>query len=338
MNQKKNHSVFVFCILFCVSTLITSITLAERAVAQVDPNLLNLGIEALKSIKEAKDAYGNIEDVRKVVKDIEDGKTPSVTENKWSDLANKYKVAAEHLRNASLSTEFDKSKYSFSFDELKNCDTRQASLTKAKGYLKELKDALERGKTSQADLDLAQKDVDSAKQALKYLIDVHEKLMNVPIYGEIFQWDWFELNTSVSKSLGELQSALSSRRQRLQNSINLINQYIPNLESNLSLLEKLSCSLAAHWKGSANSDGKTLPMAILVTQNNEKWEGQINIDDEGDNFRNTEVQGRNISFVVGQPNRPFTFKGTMSQDGTTLSGTFSSSEANGSFSLSRQPN
>jgi hypothetical protein len=113
--------------------------------------------------------------------------------------------------------------------------------------------------------------------------------------------------------------------------------YIPNLQGNLSLLEGLSCSLVGHWKGTAAGSGMNLPMAILVTQTNGQWGGQINLNDMGDTFRNTQVTGRSISFVVGQSDTPFTFKGVMSQDGTTLSGTFSSPVATGNFSLSRQP-
>jgi hypothetical protein len=97
-------------------------------------------------------------------------------------------------------------------------------------------------------------------------------------------------------------------------------------------------SHAGHWKGTAVSSGKTLPMEILVTKTGGNWGGQINLDGMGDNFRNTQVSGKNVKFTVGQNDSPFTFDGTMSQDGNSLSGSFTSPPANGTFSLKRQPN
>lgn len=317
--------------------LVISLCFHLPARADVDPNLLKLGIKVYSAIKKAKSSLGELKKVEEVVKDIEAGRTPSVTSNQWADLAQKYRNAAKELKEAPLPTDFDKSKYAFTLEQLRNCDTREESLTKARGYLKELQDARARGQQAVKDLDESLSEADVARAALKYLIEVHEKLIDVPIYGSIFQWDWFELNTDVSASLGDLTSALKAQKKKINDELEKLSSYIPNLQGNLSLLEGLSCSLAAHWKGTASGNGMNLPMAILVTQTNGQWGGQINLNDMGDNFRNTVVQGRSISFVVGQPNLPFTFRGTMSQDGTSLSGTFSSSEASGNFSLTRQP-
>lgn len=304
--------------------------------ADVDPNLLKLSTQVYDAIKKGKDGLEELKKVEGVVKDIEAGRTPSVTSNQWADLAKKYREAAKQIREAPLPTAFDKSKYAFSLDEFRNCDTREAGLAKARGYLNELRDARTRGEQASAALDSALSEAGTARAALKYLIEVHEKLVNVPVYGSIFQWDWFELNTDVSASLGDLTSALNAQKKKVGEEVGKLAVYISNLQGNLSQLEGMSCSLAAHWKGNAAGNGMNLPMSILVTQTNGRWGGQINLNDMGDNFRDTRVQGRSISFVVGQPNTQFTFSGTMSQDGTKLSGTFSSPAVSGTFSLTRQ--
>lgn len=95
--------------------------------------------------------------------------------------------------------------------------------------------------------------------------------------------------------------------------------------------------LAGVWKGTSTSNGMTLPMSVLVTLTNGQWGGQINLNDMGDTFRDVSVRGRSISFVVGQQATPFKFSGTVSPDGKTLSGTFTSSVASGSFTMSQQP-
>jgi hypothetical protein len=305
--------------------------------ADVDPNLLKLGVKVYAAIKKVKGGVADLKKVEEVVKEIEAGRTPSVTSNQWADLAKKYKDAAKEIKDSPLPTDFDRSKYAVSLEQLTNCDTREEGLTKIKGYLKELQEARTRGEKAVADLDDSLSDAERSRVALKYLIDVHEKLINVPIYGSIFQWDWFELNTDVSASLGDLTSALKAQKKKINEEIGKLSLYIPNLQGNLSQLEGLSCSLVGHWKGTASGNGMNLPMAILVTQNNGQWEGQINLNDMGDSFRNTQVQGRSIKFTVGQPQTAFTFNGTMSQNGTTLSGTFSSPVVSGNFSLARQP-
>lgn len=305
--------------------------------ADIDPNLLKLGVKVYAAIEKAKGGVADLKKVEEVVKEIEAGRTPSVTSNQWTNLAKKYKDAAKEIKDSPLPTDFDRSKYAFTLEQLTNCDTREESLTKAKGYLKELQEARSRGEKAVADLDDSLSDAERSRITLKYLIDVHEKLINVPVYGSIFQWDWFELNTDVSASLGDLTSALKAQKKKINEEIGKLSLYIPNLQGNLSQLEGLSCSLVGHWKGTASGNGMNLPMAILITQNNGQWGGQINLNDMGDSFRNTQVQGRSITFVVGQPQTSFTFNGTMSQNGTTLSGTFSSPVASGNFSLSRQP-
>ena len=119
-------------------------------------------------------------------------------------LADEYRNAAAELKSAPLPTDFDKTKYSFSLDELTNCATRDASLAKARGFLKELQEAQLRGQQAVANLDQSLSEADDARKTLKYLIEVYDKLITVPIYNSIFTWDWFELNTNVSSSLGEL--------------------------------------------------------------------------------------------------------------------------------------
>jgi hypothetical protein len=175
-------------VLFLVLSL--GINLPAPAKAQVDSNLLKLGAKVYDAIKKGKDGLGDLKKVEEVVKEIEAGRTPSVTSNQWTDLAKKYREAAKQIREAPLPTEFDKSKYAVSLDEFK--------------------------------------------------IEVHEELVSVPIYGSIFQWDWFELNTDVSASLGDLTSALKAQKKKIDEEVGKLSLYIPNLQGNLSQLEGLS--------------------------------------------------------------------------------------------------
>ncbi len=316
--------------------IIVSCVLDRHSTAQVQPDLGLLAAKAITALNDAKSAYDDLNAVTEVVKTIEQGKQLTVKDNKWSDLATKYRVAAKALAEAPLPTDFDSTKYVFSLAQLQNCDTRGASLQKASAYLTELKAASDRGKTAMQRTDAMLVQATQAQATLRYLIEVHAKLIAVPIYGEIFKWDWLALQTDVSASLGQLSSATKAHRKKLDDAVNQIGKFIPNMEGNLAGLQKLSCSLAGWWKGTTSANGVTFPVEILVTDTNGVWTGQINLNGGGDDLHNLMVNGRSISFSVGQGASLMNFTGTISTDGSTLAGSFSP-PAGGKFSMSRQP-
>src|ERR1043165_5447823 len=147
--QEMKTSTLKRCALFL--TLLLSLNLPIRA--DVDPNLLQLGIKVHAAIEKLKGGVSDLKKVEEVVKEIEAGRTPSVTSNQWTELAKKYKEAAKDIKDSPLPTDFDRSKYAVSLEQLTNCDTREESLTKVRGYLKELQEARTRGEKAVVDLD-----------------------------------------------------------------------------------------------------------------------------------------------------------------------------------------
>ena len=217
---------------------------SSTALAEVDYELLKMSAEAGNALKTADDAFSDLNSVLHMVQDIENKRKPNVTESRWTELATEYQQAAATLSQAPLPTDFNREKYRFSIDELNYCDTDDQSLAKATGYLSELRGALPRGQDEVGKLDLRLNRIAAARQALTYLISVHDKLITVPIYGEIFKWDWLELNTEVSDSLNTLQAAVNAQKKKLTGEMAKISQYITNLQSNLSLLEQMEKNCA----------------------------------------------------------------------------------------------
>ena len=74
--------------------LVLSLAINLPAKAQVDSNLLKLSVKVYDAIKKGKDGLGDLKKVEEVFKDIEAGRTPSVTSNQWTDLTKKYREAA----------------------------------------------------------------------------------------------------------------------------------------------------------------------------------------------------------------------------------------------------
>jgi hypothetical protein len=325
----------------CVSGLAVPIVLAvlaahTRAQTPSAGTLMNLAAELLKAASDAKQASDDLAAVKEVVEKIEAGKPPGVSGNPWAGLAESYRKATEGVVKAPLPA-VDSSSYAFSAAELISCRSRAASLAKGEAFAKELAAASKRGTDSIARLDGWLDQVSKAEAALKYLIDVHTKLIKVPIYGSIFTWDWFELNTNVSQSLASLRSALSNQRRQLMAATPILQQRADNLTANIKQIGTLSCSMDAHWKGTASSGGTTLPMAILVARptGNGGWTLQINLNDSGGTVPAT-VTNNDRSIVFSIPTKPpLTFTGQMSDDGMTLSGSFVTPA--GTWALRRQP-
>jgi hypothetical protein len=96
--------------------------------------------------------------------------------------------------------------------------------------------ARQTGEQSVQQIDQQIKRTAEAGKHLDYLIGVHEKLMKVPIYGSMFDMDWLDLNTSVSGSLNELDSAYKKQKERYSTNLSRLGTEIANLQSNINLI------------------------------------------------------------------------------------------------------
>jgi hypothetical protein len=302
-----------------------------------DTSLLSLSAQAVQALNTADDAFNDLTTVQGIVVDIENKKTPTIPGNSWSKLAEKYRNAAISLKQAPLPTDFDKSKYAFSPQDLQNCTSRQKSLDKAGGYIAELQAAGPRGEAEIRRLNGELERLEKARKALEYLISVHGKLIAVPLYGDTFKWDWFALNTDVSSSLSDLDSAVKEQKQRIQTELKKLPPSIANLRSNVSLLNGMTCGLAGSWSGTVTTKDETVPVSIQFNQSGNVFTASGSFDNTPSTFSNILFTGgRSLSFhVVADGNAQFS--GTLSPDSSTLSGSFTSDEVgSGSWVLHKQ--
>lgn len=99
--------------------------------------------------------------------------------------------------------------------------------------------------------------------------------------------------------------------------------------------------IAGTWKGTASANagryaGPTVPMELSARTENGVWTGSATLADQIATYENFRVDGRSISFTVGEAENIWRFTGTVSADGTSLTGSFSNVDASGTFSLIRQ--
>lgn len=304
-------------------TVLVGLAVSTRASADVP--LLDLGGKFLSALKDADSAFDDLKNVQTVVKDMEAGKTPSVKENRWAQVAKKYQDAAAAVAQAPLPTAVDPSQFRVSLDQLRDCAVRPNTLKTLEAYLTELKNADARGADGIDQIKAREADADAAMEVLKYAIDVHTKLISIPVYGEIFTWDWFELNESVSKSLHLLRSKLKRWRDMIESERQKLSIAIPNLDSNIQSLRALRCSLFGLWDGNISDGKKTYGFELWLVKGNAGTDCTFRFNHNNDMAGTCivlKLEPRTVSVQLAFNPDPQTITGTPSLDYTSITGTW----------------
>lgn len=95
---------------------------------------------------------------------------------------------------------------------------------------------------------------------------------------------------------------------------------------------------AGHWEGAITLPGQELGLDIDLASDGETWKGDITIPVQGARdlaLTKIEVHGSEAAFTISGVGGDPTFKGTVSADGTKLSGTFTQGGASFPFALTR---
>lgn len=298
----------------------------------------------LNALQEGKDAFDTLEKVTNLVRQIERGEQPKVSGTPFSDLADKYDRAAKDITTSVTTvTAFDEAPYRVTVADLQDCSRRTSVRTRMSGYASALDKTAVNAAGAIADYDDALKLVAQAGQNMTYLISVNGKLSGVPIYGSTFLWNWFELETSVRKSLGTFESAVKSARTSMTKQRDVVIQKAANYKANLASLPD-KCTLAGNWEGAMTaSDGRSSPISLTIFIDSGQLAAGIflapHIGNPSDGFLAESFSANengSVVLVTGG-NQSMTLKGTASPTYDTISGTFTSAPANGSWVLRRVP-
>jgi hypothetical protein len=284
-------------------------------------NLLKLSAEVYTSYNEMEGAYENFDKMRSVVKDIENGGKPNIASygSDWSKLANNYKKAAQTIKAAPLVTDFDSKPYAVSLEELTNCYLKEQNFNKLRGFKKELDDAVVRGQNELKKIADYKILITKTYEALKYLIDINVKLSSVPIFNEIFQWNWFDLEMGVRPALGELSTAVNQQEKKLKSEIDKVSLHASNLGSNITLLEGSVCLIAGVYKGNIAEDGDNISIRLTINMNGTQYNGVFAYTEDGESDSKnipviTIASGRYISFSITADGETSSFSGELSPD------------------------
>jgi hypothetical protein len=199
----------------------------------VEGQSLQLAGKLLGAMNEANDALNTLDTLQTAASDALVGNRVSAGTG-WSKLADRFNKAAADAESAPLPPDPVVTQ-PVSAAELADCKTRAGAVAKLTSYLNDLRSSRQATQESLRSLDHQLTRIAQGRRALEYLINVHEQLIKVPIYGDLFVLNWVDLNTSVSDSFGELESAFRAQRQKYFTNDRALGLRIGNLQSNISL-------------------------------------------------------------------------------------------------------
>jgi hypothetical protein len=302
-------------------------------------NAMQLGAEALNAYNLAEGATTDFLNAQEVAAAIARGKKPTVTSSPWDTVAQRYDTAARKLKNSPMPTDFDKAKYAFSPQELADCKLREQNLNKARGYLSELQASATRGQDAVATLDSNLERFRRAEVALRYVIDVHTRLITDPIFGQFFHWDWLTLETDVRDSLSDLTQTTEERKNTIEKRLAVIPTLSNNLQSNINMIRSTPCGPEGTWNGQLSSGW---PILLNLSKSGNAYQvGTASLNEIPATVEGFNVSGTTVSFSLTQNGR-FGFKGKFSgtYSGRTMTGSFTTfvlgSPISGTWSANKQ--
>jgi hypothetical protein len=228
----------------------------------------------LKTLDDIKGPFDIIDHLRTNAEAIVTGSKPTANDNSLQGSADTLRNLAKSIQNEPLPSAFDTTPYKVSLDEFTKCDTREASLTKIRGYLEKLRAARAGGVERSSQLGAAVKSMDIADQSVKSLIDLHEKAIQgtvawTPAFNTFFQLQWLDLTIVVRPALADLRSETERHRKKIDSDVRLLETYIDNVANNIVGLEALPC-LDGHW---ASTDGDHR-FKLVITGSSVSWTEQ----------------------------------------------------------------
>ncbi|HEX7411470.1 MAG TPA: hypothetical protein VF298_04945, partial [Bacteroidales bacterium] len=246
--------------------------------------LLKLSAPVLKSYLELKSACETFDKLTNFVKEIENGNTPKTAlyASDWKPLIDNYLKAAHDITNAPLPTDFNPELFSVSISDINNCYLKDINIKKLRDYKKEMDNAIVRGKIYLDTLSEFRVQIKKTDEALQYLIKVYSKLSSVPIYNEIFKFNWFELESAVRPALSELSNAVQSHEKKINNVIPKIQQAITNLTSNTDLLEKSLCVISGTYTVTETMDDLMTTFELTISKVGSQYSGILKITSMGE--------------------------------------------------------
>jgi hypothetical protein len=294
------------------------------ATASAQPSRIRVLIDELREVwrltapvREAKDEAESqletLEQMTNTLNAVVGGRRPDARYESWQELADAYAEARRNLEREPLPTTFDASAYTVSFDEFRNCATREAARQDLQAYQGALQAALGRGREQRDLLTGARAKLDSALVALDALIRIAGQHSANPVLGQYFLWNWHDMELGVRPQLQGLRAAVNARVARLGQEIPKLETYSSNLRSNLQGLASLACTPEGRWTGTLSFDGEVARVTVSFARSSgDFFTGSISVRVDDETFTGT------ISRCAASAGQPLNCRVTIEGEGARM--------------------
>lgn len=291
--------------------------------------------EALNAFQTFAEATQQLNKAKMAMVALEAGEKPESNAEDWAGAVSGYETAAEAIRRAGGPAVPDASAYGVSAEQLKSCGTRGASLAKIDRQLKSIQTLSQQASETRAFLKNRLDVAYAADETRRYLVKTAAKLAGSRLPQQVFTWSWQDLDGPMAKWI----AAYANELKRYQERVDRGNAELKSRAATLSDQFKAfagakDCLLAGHWIGSKSQGGAVAGLSLNLVSSGASWIGSGNVDGNTVAVRSVAFSGNtvSVSFAEGRGS----MKGTLSPDGRSYHGTFSSMDGPGSFSLAKQ--
>jgi hypothetical protein len=262
---------YVLCSFFCLPF--------TTSLAQEIVNTASKAVELKDLYDQYMGYYDQIDDARSIVKSLEDGKKPNKKFGKWESIAFGLRKAINNMNDYKFIDPIEKDTIPLSSEDFFDCTKKEDNLKKLQIFESNINQSIAKNTEILDEITKYEAAVDSASNIIFYLIDVHGKLAQLPVYKEIAQWDWLEFETGVRPEMDELLSVLRRKKKEFSNKLEKSKGNLDNLQGNLPLIKDLICGAEGTYSGSCmNSRDESMPVTLTIEYERSKgYHGSIKI-------------------------------------------------------------
>lgn len=314
------------------AVLVMSLTVKPgRAAAEP----LSMPAETVNAIQAFAEATQQLTKARAAMTAVEAGEKPQGSPEDWAGAIGGYETAAETIRKSGGPAVPDASGYGVPPEQLRSCATRSAAVARLDRQVKSLHALSQQASDTRAFLKNRLDAAHGADETRRYLVKAAARLDASPGLAEAFTWSWQDLETSAGKSI----AAYAGELKRYQDRVERGNAELKARAAALSVqLEAYAgakdCLLAGHWTGSRSQGGAVAGLSLHLVGTGSSWSGTANVDGKTVPVRSVAIAGNTVSVSLAEGKG--SLKGTLSGDGRSYHGSFSSMDGPGSFNLLKQ--
>jgi hypothetical protein len=205
-------------IVFLFSFLINRVNAQTISEATKDNQLWVIAPEAYKGMSTMSDAFDAFNKVYEAMKSIEAGNRPDIEKleaDDWKTLVEACEEATYDIKRAKYATDFNAEPYTISSEQFK-CENKIWIISTLNGYKDKLIASSVQGKRDIGKLDKSIEHAEKMYLLVKECIKIYEKVLAFPLYKDIFQWDWYALETSVRPAVADYKNELKKHRDKYQ--------------------------------------------------------------------------------------------------------------------------